>query len=448
MASSDKSKPKPKVLKAKKTMPTSCRKQAEMLSKPKHVEALRPAAAESHVSLNNNFVTSTCRHSKNFDVSLDSSKTTVSSQKDIVLPQSLMKPVEEIVHSENRLHCTSNEQVTCSNQKPRKSVDPAGDLCVQKAKESQVGSDNHFEYQACVTSSFFELKENYNVKSFWWPPSILGNVLQMPNTTIKDTADGEKLDNMVSTTEKTSNSESSRKTQNDILSSDSDFVPAEKRPRLNSVSSSISIAEDKKNEENNKTCYFSISNCERTEAKWQSPLDTDDNIGQNQKRRMFSGKEENAKHMRASEQINGNVLPLERQTALLQQVRHLIQQEINNIHFKLFDDKLKELNERIGKTHCKIRHDTKATELFTKVTRLQRRVQAVLSFQRNHTEPNVSSNTTYKVSHSVPARVTSIRSDVTAVDWPAAVPGVEHTLPLFHVRVALLPLQWLGLLLF
>lgn len=46
------------------------------------------------------------------------------------------------------------------------------------------------------------------------------------------------------------------------------------------------------------------------------------------------------------------------------QVRHLIQQEINNIHFKLFDDKLKELNERIGKTHCKIRHDTKATELF------------------------------------------------------------------------------------
>ncbi|XP_076433997.1 activating transcription factor 7-interacting protein 2 isoform X2 [Peromyscus maniculatus bairdii] len=115
--------------------------------------------------------------------------------------------------------------------------------------------------------------------------------------------------------------------------------------------------------------------------------------GYNQK--MFSENKENVKLMKASEQINENgCVALERHTALLEQVKHWIRQEIYMINCNLFDKKLNELNERIGKTQCKKKHEAIAGELFIKIRRLQRRIKTVLSSQGNCLEPNTLPNNT------------------------------------------------------
>ncbi|ERE67332.1 activating transcription factor 7-interacting protein 2 [Cricetulus griseus] len=116
--------------------------------------------------------------------------------------------------------------------------------------------------------------------------------------------------------------------------------------------------------------------------------------GHNQKK-MFSENKENVKLMKASEQINENgCVALERHTALLEQVKHWIRQEIYMINCNLFDKKLNELNERIGKTQCKNKHEAIAGELFVKIRRLQRRIKTVLSSQGDCLEPNTLPNNT------------------------------------------------------
>ncbi|XP_040604041.1 activating transcription factor 7-interacting protein 2 isoform X3 [Mesocricetus auratus] len=120
--------------------------------------------------------------------------------------------------------------------------------------------------------------------------------------------------------------------------------------------------------------------------------------GHNQKK-MFSENKENVKLMKASEQINENgCVALERHTALLEQVKHWIRQEVYMINCNLFDKKLNELNERIGKTQCKNKHEAIAGELFVKIRRLQRRIKTVLSSQGDCLEPKtLPSNTVCKV---------------------------------------------------
>nr|KAF6365796.1 activating transcription factor 7 interacting protein 2 [Pipistrellus kuhlii] len=125
-------------------------------------------------------------------------------------------------------------------------------------------------------------------------------------------------------------------------------------------------------------------------------------LSHNQRKRMFSENKENVKRLKTSEQINENFcVALEKQTALLEQVKHLIQQEICSIHCKLFDSKLRELTERIGNSHCRNKHEALADELFAKIAQLQRRLKKVLLSQRNCLEPNMlSSNTACKVANS------------------------------------------------
>ncbi|XP_008828162.1 activating transcription factor 7-interacting protein 2 isoform X1 [Nannospalax galili] len=120
--------------------------------------------------------------------------------------------------------------------------------------------------------------------------------------------------------------------------------------------------------------------------------------GHNQKR-TFSANKENVKRMKTSEQINGNAcVALERQTALLEQVKYWIQQEIYRINCKLFDKKMNELSERIVKAECKNKHEAIAGELFVKIGRLQRHIKTI---QENCLESNtVISSTVCKTANS------------------------------------------------
>ncbi|XP_012866667.1 PREDICTED: activating transcription factor 7-interacting protein 2 [Dipodomys ordii] len=121
--------------------------------------------------------------------------------------------------------------------------------------------------------------------------------------------------------------------------------------------------------------------------------------GHNQKKRMFSENKENVKRMKTSEPINGNnCVALDKQTAILELVRHVIRQEVHSIDYKLFDSKLNELNDRIGKTQCKSKHEALAVQLFEKISRLKRRIKTVLH-QINCLEPEtLSSNTAHETS--------------------------------------------------
>ncbi|KAM9056630.1 activating transcription factor 7-interacting protein 2 isoform 4-T5 [Megaptera novaeangliae] len=361
MASPDRS--KRKILKAKKTMPPSCRKQAEILNKSKNVEALKTAAIGNNVSSGNqnsstDVISSKCRHSENDASSLDSIKNSVCAPKSKVFSQNLIKPLE-IVDSKTRLEYTE-EQVVYPYEKPSKTVVSPRKLFTQDAKDSRNTFENHFECQAGVTRSFFEHEEDGNLKSICSPSSVLSGVVQMSKSTITNTLDDKRIDKIVSYLEINSNSELHDKRQNNtlILSSDTSFVPVDKIPKLvNSVISSNCAADILKSEESCRTCHSSILSCESTDAKWLSSFDTDSNNSHNQKKRMFSENKENVKRVKTSEQINENIsLALGKQTALLEQ---------------------------------------------TKITKLQRRIKTVMLPQRNCVEPNVvSSNTACKVANS------------------------------------------------
>ncbi|XP_059976471.1 activating transcription factor 7-interacting protein 2 isoform X1 [Mesoplodon densirostris] len=407
MGSPDRS--KRKILKARKTMPTSCRKQAEILNKSKKVEALKTAAIGNNVSSSNqnssiDVISSKCRHSENDASSLDSIKNSVCAPKSKVFSQNLIKPLE-IVDSKTRLEYTE-EQVVYPYEKPSKTLESPRKLFTkQDAKDSRNTSENHFECQASVTRSVFEHEEDCNLKSICCPSSVLSGVVQMSKSTITNTLDDKRIDKVVSYLETNSNSELRDKRQNNtlILNSDIPFVPVDKIPKLvNSVISSNCAADILKSEESCRTCHSSILSCESTDAKWLSSFDTDRNNSHNQKKRTFSENKENVKRVKTSEQINENIpLALGKQTTFLEQVRHLIRQEICSINYKPFDNKLKELTERIGKTQCRSKHEAIADELFTKVTKLERRVKTVMLSQRNCVEPNVvSSNTACKVENS------------------------------------------------
>ncbi|XP_044771196.1 activating transcription factor 7-interacting protein 2 [Neomonachus schauinslandi] len=403
MASPDRS--KRKILKAKKTMPASCRKQVEILNKSKNAEALKTATGNNVSSGNQNsstgVINSKYGHSENDASLLDSNKNSVCSEKSKAFSQNVMKPLE-IVDSETRLEYIE-EQVVCPYQKPSKTIESSRKLFTREAKDSQNTSENHIECQTDITRSYFERhEEDCNLKSICCPSSVLSGMVQMPKTTVNNTLDDKRINKTVSYLETNSNSESCDKRQSDILilSSDTRFLPVDKIPKLvNSVISSNCATDILKSEESCRTCHSSISNFESIDSTRLSALDTDSNNSHNQKKRMFSENKENVKRMKTSEQINENIcVALEKQTALLEQVKHLIRQEIYSINYKLFDNKLKELTERIGKTQCRNKHEAIADELFAKISKLQRRIKAGLHSQKNCLEPNVlTSNTACKI---------------------------------------------------
>ncbi|XP_070422887.1 activating transcription factor 7-interacting protein 2 isoform X2 [Equus przewalskii] len=357
MASPDRS--KRKILKAKKTMPASCRKQVAILKKSKNVEALKTAATGSNVSSGNlnsrtGVISSKCKRSESDASSLDSNKNSVCSQESKVSSRNLIKPLE-IVDSETRLNYVE-EQIACPYQKPSKTIESLRKLFTQEAQDSQNTSENHLQCQANITRSFFEHEEDCNLKCIWHPSTVLNGTVQMSEFTVTNTLDDKKIDKMVSYLETNSNFESRDKRQNDILCSDTCSLPLDKIPKLvNSVISSNCAADVLKIEESCRTCHSSID-YESMGSTCLSSLDTDSNNSHNQKKRMFSENKENVKRRKTSEQISENIcVVLEKQTALLEQA---------------------------------------------KIAKLQRRIRAVLSSQRICLETNVlSSNIACKVAN-------------------------------------------------
>ena len=199
MASPDRS--KRKILKAKKTMPVSCRKQVEILNKSRNVEALKTAAIENNISSGNlnsstAVISSKCRHSENDASSLNSIKNSLCEPKSKEFSQNLIKPLE-ITDLETRLEYTE-EQVVYPYEKPSKTVEFPRKLFIHEAKDSQNTTENHFECQANVTRSFFEHEEDCNLKSICHLSSVLSGIVQIPKSTKTNTLDDKRIDKIVS----------------------------------------------------------------------------------------------------------------------------------------------------------------------------------------------------------------------------------------------------------
>nr|XP_012303722.1 activating transcription factor 7-interacting protein 2 isoform X2 [Aotus nancymaae] len=394
MESPDRS--KRKILKAKKTMPQSCRKQVEMLNKSRNVEALKTAAIGSNVlsgnqSFNPSVIAGKCGHSEHGTSSSDSNKNSISEESKVFC-QNCMKPVEEIIHSETKL-----EQVVCSDQNPSKTTYSPSRVFIEEAKDSLNTSENHSEYQTNVTGSLFEHEGACSLKSTCCLPSVLKGTVQMPETTVTIPVDDKRTDQRVFHLETNSNSESHDKKQSDniLCSEASGYVLVEKTPNLvNSVTSRKYADDILKTEECSRTRPSSTSNCESADSTWESSLDTNNN-SHYQKKRIFSENKENVKRMKTSEQINENIcVDLERQTAFLEQ-------EMYSLNYKLFDKKLEELNQRVGRTECRSKHEGIAYGLLAKIAKLKRRIETVLQSQRNCLKPNMlSSNGASKVANS------------------------------------------------
>lgn len=276
MASPDRS--KRKILKAKKTMPPSCRKQLEILHKSKNVEALKTAAIGNNVSSDNQnssfVINNKCRHSENDVSSLDSNKNSECSQKSKAFSQNSIKPLE--IDLETRLQYIE-EQAVRPYQKPSKPIESPRNLSTQEAKDSQNTSESCKKANV-IRSCFEQHKEDCNLKSISNQHSVLSSQVQMSPSAVINTLD--KInDKIVSHLETNSISASHDKRQNDILilSSDTHFVPVDKIPTaVNSVFYSNCTADSLKSEESYRT-YSSISNGENTESTWLSSLDTDSN---------------------------------------------------------------------------------------------------------------------------------------------------------------------------
>ncbi|XP_045141989.1 activating transcription factor 7-interacting protein 2 [Echinops telfairi] len=386
-----------KILKAKKTMPPSYRKQVVLMNKLKIVEPLETATVGNNVpsgiqNLGPAVKQNKCGHSENDASSLDSSKYLVCSQKSNGFPLNLLESVQKNVVSETRLEHVDG--VVSPYQKSGKTIYSLKKLIIEEAKNSQNTSVNHFGSQANIIRSTVERHEgDCHLKCLCCSPNVLRGAVQEPKYKIMSTLNGQGQDKMVSYLETNSQLEFLDGKQNNNLNSDSWFVPVERTPHLmNSVNSIKYAADGLKTDECSAPCHSSISGCGSTDSTCHPFLDIDSSNGHNLKKRMFSENKENVKRVKMSVQNNGTVsVAVEKQRALLEQVHHLIRQEIDSVNYNIFDNKLKELNERIEKTQCRSKHEAIANELFAKVAKLQRRIKTLLS-QRNCLEANILSS--------------------------------------------------------
>ncbi|XP_074052479.1 activating transcription factor 7-interacting protein 2 isoform X2 [Macrotis lagotis] len=141
-----------------------------------------------------------------------------------------------------------------------------------------------------------------------------------------------------------------------------------------------------KPQEHNQMDNSSTPDCGNIVSTWHSSFDANGNTS---KKRILSGNKENIKRIKTSNEINENICIVEKRSVLFEQVKCLIQQEVCVINYKVFDNKLKELNERVDKTQCRKKHEAVALELLKKISKLDKCIKAALTVQKIELESNI-----------------------------------------------------------
>ncbi|XP_078008897.1 activating transcription factor 7-interacting protein 2 isoform X2 [Phascolarctos cinereus] len=364
--------PAQKKLKAKKTIPTSCRKQIHIVHKSGNTEPLK-AVPKNNVHSGNQQLSTDVMHRKNENSNmkcflLDSRRKIILPQENETFPQDLAKSLKT-VKSNSEMNFVS-ERVIDANR-PAETEDSCKKLSVQDSSDSQQTSCGSEHKTNEKRFSFEQAKVDLNLK----PNSslsgslndlidksddILGSHVEKAFNSIEN---GKENNQVGSKLEMTSQSESHVTQQSEAISvkSSNSHLLADKASDLKrSVQARKDTSDFLKTQAYNQTDHSSTSDRGSTVSAWHSSLDTNSSTS---KKRVLSGNKENVKRMKTSNEINENICVVGKESSVFEQVKCLIQQEVCVVNYTIFDHKLKELNERVDKTQCRKKHEAIAIEL-------------------------------------------------------------------------------------
>ncbi|XP_072465083.1 activating transcription factor 7-interacting protein 2 isoform X2 [Notamacropus eugenii] len=382
-----------KKLKAKKTIPTSCRKQIHTLHKVGHTEPLK--AVDKNVHSGNQPLSTDVmyRKSDNSDMKcflLDSRRKTMVPQENETFPQNLVVSLKTIENN-SKMNFV-NEQVIDPNSRPAEKEVSCKKLFIQDSSDPQCGSEHKTNEKRF---SFEQSKVDLNLKLHSSPSDSLNDLIDksayvLGNHVAKvfnSIGNGKENNKVGPRLEVTSQSESHVSQQSEAISVKSSNPHLDKISDLTrSIQARKHTSDFLKTQECNQTEHSTTSVCGNTVSTWHSSSDTNSSTS---KKRALSGNEDNTKRMKTSDEINENMCIVEKESSLFEQVKSLIQQEVCIVNYKVFDHKLKELSERVDKTQCRKRHEAIAIELLRKITKLDRCIKAALKSQRTGLESKI-----------------------------------------------------------
>ncbi|KAM9098833.1 activating transcription factor 7-interacting protein 2 [Sarcophilus harrisii] len=392
--------PGQKILKAKKTMPTSCRKQIHTLHKSGNIELLK-AVDKNNVHGGNQQLNTDVIHmkSQSSDMKsflLDLRRKSILPQEKEMCPQNLAITLET-VKSNSKMNFV-NEQVIDPNSGPSETENSCKKLYMQDLSDSQQTSGGSEQKTNEKRFSFEQVKVNLNLKPSSSPSGplnglidksdyILGNSVEKA---FNDIGNGKENNQVGPRLDVTSLSESHVSQQSEAISvvNSNSHLMSNKTSDLKKIIQARKDTSDiLKTQEYNQTDLSNTIDCGNTVSTCHSSFDT--NGSSTSKKRVLSGNKENIKRMKISNEVNENICIVGKESSLFEQVKCLIQQEVCVINYKVFDHKLKELNERVDKTQCRKKHEAIAIELLKKISKLDKCIKAALTLQKIGLESNI-----------------------------------------------------------
>ncbi|XP_007498724.1 activating transcription factor 7-interacting protein 2 isoform X2 [Monodelphis domestica] len=403
--------PAQKILKAKKTMPTSFQKQIHM-HKSGNIETLK-AIDRNNVHSGNQQLRMDVIHKKseNSDMKnflLDSRRNTILPQENETFPQTLALSLKA-VKSNSEMNFV-NEQVIDPTTRPSETEDSCKKLFIQDSSDLQKTSCGSEHKANEKKISFEQAKVDLNPKPSSSPSILLNGLINKPayilGSHIEKTFNGiwnGKGNHVRPRLEVTSHLDSPVSQQNEAISVIHSNIHL-KANKTSNLKRPVEVRKDTsdflKTQEYNQINCSSRIDYGNTVSTWHSSFETNNNTS---KKRALSGNKENIKRMKTSNEINENIcIVVEEENSLFEQVKCLIRQEVCIVNYKIFDSKLKELNERVDKTQCRKKHEAIAIQLLRKISRLDRRIKAALAaVQKNGLELKTpTQNMAYKVTNS------------------------------------------------
>ncbi|XP_072465093.1 activating transcription factor 7-interacting protein 2 isoform X3 [Notamacropus eugenii] len=312
-----------KKLKAKKTIPTSCRKQIHTLHKVGHTEPLK--AVDKNVHSGNQPLSTDVmyRKSDNSDMKcflLDSRRKTMVPQENETFPQNLVVSLKTIENN-SKMNFV-NEQVIDPNSRPAEKEVSCKKLFIQDSSDPQCGSEHKTNEKRF---SFEQSKVDLNLKLHSSPSDSLNDLIDksayvLGNHVAKvfnSIGNGKENNKVGPRLEVTSQSESHVSQQSEAISVKSSNPHLDKISDLTrSIQARKHTSDFLKTQECNQTEHSTTSVCGNTVSTWHSSSDTNSSTS---KKRALSGNEDNTKRMKTSDEINENMCIVEKESSLFEQ---------------------------------------------------------------------------------------------------------------------------------
>ncbi|XP_074136626.1 activating transcription factor 7-interacting protein 2 isoform X2 [Sminthopsis crassicaudata] len=322
--------PGQKILKAKKTMPTSCRKQIHTLHKSGNIEPLK-AVDKNNVHGGNQQLSTDVMHMKNesCDVKsflMDLRRKGILAQEKEMCPQNLAISLKT-VKSNSKMNF-ANEQVIDLNSGPSETENSCKKLYMQDLRDSQQTSYGSEQKTNEKRFSFEQVKVNLNLKPISSPSGplnglidksdyILGNSVEKA---FNDIGNGKENNQVGPRLEVTSLSESHFSQQSEAIS----VVNLNSHLMCNKTSDLKKMIQARKDtsdilktQEYNQTDLSNTIDCGNTVSTWHSSFDPDGSS--TSKKRVLSGNKENIKRMKISNEVNENICIVGKESSLFEQ---------------------------------------------------------------------------------------------------------------------------------